>query len=812
LFLFVCFYRNSLIKDFERRGVNLNEKAMRVLEYNKIKEMIADMAASELGKDIARALMPSHNISEVKELLQETSEAVKLILKKGSVPLSGLHDIRSSLRKAKIGSSLTAGELLKVADSLRTARKLKKYMGEGRNDETYPILEEMIECISAFKNIEDSIYMAIASEDEISDNASPTLKSIRRKIKEKNANIREKLNQMIGSHTFQKFLQDPIISIRGDRFVVPVKQEFKGSVPGLIHDQSSSGATLFIEPMAVVEMNNDLRQLQLQENVEIEKILFEFTMQIQEKHDFLKVNLEILATLDFIFAKANFSLENRCSEPDVNSNGIINIKKGRHPLIKSDQVVPIDIYLGEQFNTLVVTGPNTGGKTVTLKTLGLLTLMAQSGLHIPAGDYSEIAIFEEVFADIGDEQSIEQSLSTFSSHMTNIVSIINNVKDNSLVLFDELGAGTDPTEGAALAISILELLHKKNIRTVATTHYSELKLYALSTQGVCNASVEFDILTLRPTYRLLIGIPGKSNAFEISFKLGLNESIIERAREFLSQDNIKFEDVINNLQTDLKNARDEYDNAHRIRVETEKIKKELDKKKEMIDSQKDKLLQDARNEALRIVKSAKEESNELIKELKEAIENENIERSALIEKTKSSLKSSEDKLQEKIGQALFGKVNNSPPKNLKIGDTVKILNLDQKGTVSSLPDDNGNLIVRAGIMKVNVNISNLQLTVDEKEAQERVRYSKINTVKTSSVSTQVDVRGESLDEALQNVDKYLDDAYLANLSQVTVIHGKGTGVLRAGITQLLKSHSHVKSYRVGGYREGGIGATIVEIK
>jgi len=617
---------------------------------------------------------------------------------------------------------------------------------------------------------------------------------------------------MISSSAYQKYLQEPIITVRGDRHVIPVKQEFRANIPGIVHDQSASGATLFIEPMAIVEMNNDIKKLKLDEENEIERILRELTALVDEKYDSIKTNMEILATLDFIFAKARFSLEFRCTEPRVNSKGIINIKKARHPLLKAESVVPIDIYMGETFNTLVITGPNTGGKTVTLKTIGLLTLMAQSGLHIPANDYSEVAVFDEVFADIGDEQSIEQSLSTFSSHMTNIVSILEHVTPNSLVLFDELGAGTDPTEGAALAMSILELLHKKNIRTAATTHYSELKIYALTTEGICNASVEFDVATLRPTYRLLIGIPGKSNAFEISRKLGLSEEIIKRAKEFISQDDVKFEDLIRSLEEDKRKAEEERDIASRLKFELEKEKSEMDRRLEKLEAQKDRIIREARNEALEIVRRSKEEAGELIRELQDAIWKENEEKAAMIEKSRMKLRQRENDMEEKIGESLFKKSGIAPLKDIRIGMAVKIINLDRTGSVLTLPDEDGNLTVQAGIMKINVNVNNLTAAEEEKEKPKRSSGVKVSSAKAMTVASQIDLRGQTLDEALMNVDKYLDDAYLGNLPQVTIIHGKGTGVLRAGIMQLLKSHSHVKSYRSGGFGEGGIGATIVEIK
>lgn len=790
----------------------MNEKCLRTLEYNKIINMLCENTVSDMGKDIARDLVPSKDIHEIRELLQETTEAVNLTLKKGNAPLGDIQDIRVPLRKVKMGACLDPGELLKIANALRNCRVLKSYINEKRAEQQFPIIEYYIDTLSSFKAIEESIYNAIENEEDISDRASSLLHSIRRKLKDKVAGIKEKLNHMVTSSAYSKYLQEGIVTVRGDRHVIPVKQEYRAQVPGIVHDQSSTGATLFIEPMVIVEMQNELKQLRLNEAEEIQRILYELTGLVGEKYDSIKLNAEILATLDFIFAKAKLSLEYRCVEPKINDKGIINVKKARHPLIDEKKVVPIDIYIGESFNTLVITGPNTGGKTVTLKTMGLLTLMTQAGLHIPAGEYSEMAVFDEVFADIGDEQSIEQSLSTFSSHMTNIVSILKNITTNSLVLFDELGAGTDPTEGAALAMSILELLYKRNIRTAATTHYSELKIHALSTPGVCNASVEFDVATLSPTYRLLIGIPGKSNAFEISNKLGLSDDIIKRAREFISKEDIEFEDVIKELQENRRKTQEESDLASRMRMDIERNKKELDNKLDKLDEQKEKILRDAQKEALTIVKRSKLEADQIIKELQEAMEKETADKAVIIEQARMKLKKKQDETEEKIGQEVFNKVSNKPPKKLNLGDTVKIVNLNQKGYVLTLPDEQGNLMVQAGIMKVNVNINNLSIDIEEKQTTKNKTNLHLSNEKALSISSQVDVRGQSLEEAMMNVDKYIDDAYLTGAGQITIIHGKGTGILRTGISQMLRSNSHVKSYRIGAFNEGGNGATIVEIK
>ena len=790
----------------------MNEKTLRVLEYDKIIKLVADETVSNLGREIAMALKPSNNIYEIKEWLQETTEAVDIILKKGPFPLEGIHDIRGALKKAEIGSILSLEELLLTSYTLASVRRIKGFMKENRGEKDYPIIDELTDLLIEYKHIENEINKVILNDEEISDNASSELSSIRRRIRDKHNQIRDKLNSMITSHTHQKYLQEQIVTMRGDRYVIPVKQEFRSNVPGIVHDQSSSGATLFIEPSAVVELNNDLKQLKLKEKHEIEKILRKLSGLITENHEGIKANIEILATLDFIFAKARFSLAYRCSEPILNTDGRINIKKARHPLLDPESVVPIDIRVGEDFNILVITGPNTGGKTVTLKTTGLLNLMVQSGLHIPAEDYSEVSIFDQIYADIGDEQSIEQSLSTFSSHMKNIISILNNLSSNSLILLDELGAGTDPTEGAALAMAILDLLHEKDVRVVATTHYSELKIYALTTPGVCNASVEFDIETLQPTYRLSIGVPGKSNAFEISKKLGLNDRIIEKAREFIAKDKIKFEDIISSLEESRKKADEERLIAQKLRIDIEKTKEEADRRLEKIETHKNKIIEEAHRKAKELVDKQREEIDNIIKQLKDAMDKEIDEKARALENARKSLREIEEEIENNLNMGISKRINLRPPEKLKLGDTVKILTLDQKGHVITLPDENGNLMVQAGIMKINVNIKDLQLIKYEKEKVQTQRYTKISREKATQVPRQIDLRGKTLDETLLEIDKYLDDVYLAGIPKVTIIHGKGTGVLRAGIKEFLKNHAHVKSFRTGGYNEGGLGATIVDIK
>lgn len=793
----------------------MNERTLRVLEYHKIIKILTEHTVSNLGKEIANNLKPSNNIYEVKEWLQETGEAIEILFKKGNIPLEGIYDIRPSLKRAELGSILENNELLKISDTLTGVKKIKKFMKEGKDNDLYPIIDDLVSLLVGMDDIINYINKVVLNEDEISDSASPELFSIRRKIKERHAKIREKLNNIVTSASYQKFLQEQIITIRNDRYVIPVKQEFRGSLSGIVHDQSSSGATLYIEPMIIVEMNNDLKQLKLREADEINKILLQLSKMISEKKQEIETNIEILTTLDFIFAKAKFSLELKCFEPIINDSGRINLKKARHPLLDSDLVVPIDVYLGETFNVLVITGPNTGGKTVSLKTIGLLVLMSQSGLYIPAAEGSEISLFDYVFADIGDEQSIEQSLSTFSSHMKNIIAILNDVTEKSLVLLDELGAGTDPTEGAALAMGVLEVLRTRHIRTIATTHYSELKAYALITPGLSNGSVEFDIETLKPTYKLSIGNPGKSNAFEISKKLGLQNQVIKKAKEFMSKDKIKFEDIIISLEESRKKAEEERRISEKLRYEAQLINQEANKRLNRINSQKEKIIKAAYEEAKKIIEEQKPEIDNIIRELKEAMEKEAKEKLKTIEKAGLDVKGIENEIQNNINDITFKKLKNyKPPKNLKLGDLVRVIKLNKKGYVLSLPDDNGNLTVQVGIMKVNVNISDLKSEKVNEEESPAEKYTGIDKTKIilADVPTELDLRGKTLDEALLDVDKYLDDVYLSNIKTVTLIHGKGTGVLRSGITQLLKNHPHVKSYRTGGYYEGGFGVTIVEIK
>jgi len=793
----------------------MNEKTLKILEFNKIIDKLVSLATSSLGKELAEKLVPDTDLNRVERAQKETSDAVAFIARRGTPPMGGIHDIRDSLKRVEIGAILNPGELLKTADVLRAVRNLKSYASNDRikTDEDN-IVSELIGCLESNKRIEDRIYMSILSEDEIADNASPTLANIRRQIRNAQESIKDKLNDIIRSSRYQKYIQEPIVTLRGDRYVIPVKQEYRTEIPGLIHDSSASGATIFIEPMAVVEANNHIRELKIKEQAEIEKILGELTGEIRGIVDSLKSNVSILGRLDFIFAKARLSLDYNCVCPVLNDEHKILIKKGRHPLLDKKTVVPIDFWIGEDFNTLVVTGPNTGGKTVTLKTVGLFTLMTQAGLHIPANEGTKMSIFKKVYADIGDEQSIEQSLSTFSSHMKNIVGILKDVDEDSLVLFDELGAGTDPTEGAALAMSILEYLRNKGSTTVATTHYSQLKAYAVTTKFVENACCEFNVETLRPTYRLLIGVPGKSNAFAISKRLGLFDDIIEKAKEFLTQDDIKFEDMLMSIEKNLNQSENEKMKAESYRLEAEKLKKELEEQKRKLAENRERLIQEARAEARKILLEARKEAEEIISKMRR-LEQEvhNAQRQKEAEELRLKLKRKVDSIEETLELPLAPKnALVKPPENLKLGDSVLIVNLDQKGTVITPPDKDGEVVVQAGIMKINVHISNLKLVDEQKIVLNNSGIGKIGMSKAKSISTEIDVRGYNLEEAIESVDKYLDDAYLSGLTEVSIIHGKGTGVLRSGIQKFLKSDSRVKSFRLGKYGEGESGVTIVELR
>ena len=792
----------------------MNQKSLRVLEFNKIIELLKSKASSSLGLKYIEELVPSSDFEEVKYMQQETSETQSILTKRGYVGLQGIHDIEDKVKRAGVGASLDPGSLIMIADTLRAARTLKNSL-EGSDEENfnYPIVQALSNSLYAYRDIEDAIYNAIISEVEISDNASSTLREVRRRIVQKNQSIRSKLNSIISSTTYQKYLQDAIISVRGDRFVVPVKAEYRSQVAGIVHDQSSSGATLFIEPMSIVDMNNELRQLRLQEKEEIERILSELSAMVGEVSQELISNQEILGKLDFAFAKGKLSMQMRGIEPKLNEDKYINIKNGRHPLLDKDKVVPNSIYLGREFHTLVITGPNTGGKTVTIKTVGLLSLMTQSGLHIPADYGSSMCVYDNVFADIGDEQSIEQSLSTFSSHMTNIVSILKDVSEDSLVIFDELGAGTDPIEGAALAIAILEDVRNIGAKCIATTHYSEIKNYTLTTEGVENAAVEFDIETLSPTYRLLIGVPGKSNAFEISKKLGLNEYIISRAKEFINTDNIALEDVLQSVEKNRIKALEEREEAERLKSEIAFQKAEYDRKLEKFAVQKEKMMEEARSEAFRITRQAKEDVERIIKELR-VLEEERAskEKNQQIEALRKELTNSMGSLQPTVKSMIVPKVASTEIKDLKPGEEVKVITLNQQGSVVSVDKNKKEAVVQIGIMKMALPFKSLQKV--KKDVKTTVTKTTRSIIKSKSgmVKSEVDLRGMNLEEAIMEVEKYLDDAYVAGLENVTVIHGIGTGVLKKGLQDILRRNKHVKSQRAGQYGEGGAGVTIVTLK
>ncbi len=792
----------------------MNSKALKVLEFEKIIDLLKSKASSSLGMRYIEKLTPSSDFNEVKSRLEETSEAQAILIKRGFVGLQGIYDIEDKVKRASVGAALDPGSLLMIGNTLRVARMLSNNLASSEEEDfNYPIIQSLSNSLYTYRDLEEEIFNAIISEVEISDNASSELRNIRRRIVQKNQSIRSKLNSIISSTTYQKYLQDAIISVRGDRFVVPVKAEYRSQVAGIVHDQSSSGATLFIEPMSIVDMNNELRQLRLQEKEEIEKILAELSSKVGEINNELLANQEILGRLDFAFAKGKLSIQMRGIEPTLNEDKFINIKKGRHPLLDKDTVVPNSIYLGREFHTLLITGPNTGGKTVTIKTVGLFALMNQSGLHIPADFGSSMCVYDNVFADIGEEQSIEQSLSRFSSHMTNIVSILKEVTEDSLVIFDELGAGTDPIEGAALAIAILEDVKSIGAKCIATTHYSELKNYALTKEGVENAAVDFDLETLSPTYRLLIGVPGKSNAFEISRKLGLSDYVISRAREFIDSDNIAIEDVLQNVEKNRIKAEEDREEAEKLKSEIEKLKAEYDEKLAKMSEQKEKIMERARQEAFRITRQAKEEVDLIVKELRE-LEKERAskEKNQRIEALRKEISSSMGSLQPTVKSMIVPKVSSKEVKDLKVGEEVKVITLNQQGSVVSVDNNKKEAVVQIGIMKMNLPFKSLQKVKKDPKTTITKSTRSIIKAKSGRVKSEVDLRGMNLEEAIMEVEKYLDDAYVAGLEMVTVIHGVGNGVLKSGLQDVLKRNRHVKSQRAGQYGEGGAGVTIVNLK
>ena len=785
----------------------MEERTLKILEFNKIKEKIKDYAVTKGGKSLVDELKPYDTIFEVKNKLKETEEALNLLITKGNPPFEGLHDVKDAVERAKKGGILSAGQLLKIGGMLKCSRRFKDYISRREDETPHIILEDLAYILTPVKHLEEIIEISIISEEEISDRASSLLNSIRRNLKEKNSSVRDKINSIVRANA--KYLQDSLYTMRGDRYVLPVKAEHKSSVPGLVHDQSSTGATLFIEPMSLVNLNNEIKELKLKEKAEIERILMDLSNRVYEVIDTVESNYKILTELDFIFAKGKYGSSLNAICPDVNEDKSFDIIQGRHPLIDAKFVVPSDIYLGKEFDTLMITGPNTGGKTVTLKTVGLLHLMGLSGLLIPAKDNSSISFFTRIFADIGDEQSIEQSLSTFSSHMTNIVRIMDKADENSLVLFDEIGSGTDPVEGAALAVAVLETLREQGARIIATTHYSELKGYALRTTGIENASVEFDVETLKPTYRLLIGVPGKSNAFEISKRLGLKEDVINKAKENIASENLKFEDLIRDLQEKSILANRDAREAKKIKLEAEELKNKYDEKLKKLDEIRDKAYGEARREARDIISKAKDEADEILKAMRE------LEKLGIAQGGRARLEEERKKLKDSLEnkEASIYKEKESKGELIEkvtLGMDAYLPSLNQNVIIISMPDSKGEVQVEAGIMKINVKLKDLR-KLNNKTTKKEKKKRELN-LNLKSVDSRIDLRGMDSEEACYKVDKYLDEAYIANLGEVTIVHGKGTGVLRKAINDMLKRHPHVKSYRLGEYGEGGDGVTIAILK
>lgn len=794
----------------------MNQKVYHTLEYYKILDMLAGYASCEETRKRALALTPITDAAEIEHLQQTTSDALSRLYKGSGISFAGIHNVNASLKRLDIGGSLNTTELLHICSLLEVAKRAKAYDRSDRADDKTDSLSPLFSQIEPLSPLLEEIKRCVIGEDEIADDASPALFKIRKSIRGMNDRIHAQLTNLMNNTTTRSYLQDAVITMRDGRYCLPVKAEAKTSVPGMVHDQSSSGSTLFIEPMAVVNLNNELRELFLKEQDEINVILADLSNRVAENANGIRQDYSVLAELDFIFAKAQLAKSYNGVAPIFNEEGRIHIRKGRHPLLDAKKVVPIDVRLGEDFRQLIVTGPNTGGKTVSLKTVGLLTLMGQSGLHIPAADRSELAIFHEIFADIGDEQSIEQSLSTFSSHMTNIVKILDQADDRSLCLFDELCAGTDPTEGAALAISILHKLHQYGATTMATTHYSELKVYALSTPGVENACCEFNVETLSPTYRLLIGIPGKSNAFAISSKLGLAANIIDDAKSRLSDKDVDFEDMLANLEASRITIEKEQLEIQKYKAEVESLKKKLTDKNERLDARRDEILRKANEEAVQILKEAKDLADETIRNFNKYGQGQ--APMSKMEKERSKVRDKMNKSEKNLSMKKKETVNHKVPKELRIGDSVKILSMNLKGTVHTLPNAKGDLYVQMGILRSLVNINDLVLIDDESTSPIAKKYGggsssgKIKMSKSASVSTEINLIGMTVDEAIAHLDKYLDDAYIAHLPSVRIVHGKGTGALRSAVHAHLKRQKYVKSFRLGEAGEGDAGVTIAEFE
>lgn len=793
----------------------MNKKVLYTLEYNKITEQLSAYASSGWAKEHCLHLKPMTELPKIEQAQAETAAALSRIYRKGSISFSGIHTIGMSLKRLEVGGVLGIEELLHIASLLDAAKRVKNYGRADRDNVPEDTLDGMFQAIEPLTPLCAEIRRCIISEDEIADDASSQLKSIRRSIQGMSGKIHNQMNQILNHSTTRTYLQDAVVTMRNGRYCLPVKAEYKNQISGMIHDQSSSGSTLFIEPASIVNLNNELKELYLKEQEEIDKIIAELSNQVAVSSEVLLSDYKLLTTLDFIFAKAELAQEHNAVAPEFNTQGRIHLRRARHPLLQKKSVVPIDIRLGDDFQLLVVTGPNTGGKTVSLKTAGLLTLMGQAGLHIPAGDRSQLAVFENVFADIGDEQSIEQSLSTFSSHMTNIVTILKKVTPNSLVLFDELCSGTDPTEGAALAISILSSLLTRGVRVMATTHYSELKVFALSTEGVQNACCEFDVETLSPTYRLLIGIPGKSNAFAISGKLGLSDDIIADAKTRITSSEQNFEDLIADLETSRTTIEKERLEIEQYKQELAKLHAQAESKQEKLDSRRDKIIQEANEQALAILKEAKDAADASIRNFqKYGTTNPT---ASDLEKERSALRSRMNETESRIAKSQKQPAaNNKVPKKLRLGDSVRVLSMNQRGTVSTLPNAKGDLFVQMGILRTQVNIKDLVLLEEETGAASKKSAKssagKIRMSKASSISAEVMLIGKTVDEAIMVLDKYLDDAYLSHLSTVRVVHGKGTGALRNAVHQHLRRVKYVDSFHLGEFGEGDSGVTIVTFK
>ncbi len=791
----------------------MNKKTLNKLEYHKVIELLTEQASSFSGKERCRKLRPMTSLPDINTAQQQTAAAFTRIVKKGRLSLSGCNPVNDSLKRLEVGAALGSGELLRICKLLEAAGRAKAYGRHDNSDDEEDCLDSFFQQLEPLSILSAEIRRCILEEDEISDDASPTLKHIRRSISQMNDKVHGTLSGMVNG-SLRTYLQDPIITMRGDRYCIPVKAEYRSQVSGLIHDQSSTGSTLFIEPMAVVKLNNDLKELYGKEQEEIQVILARLSEETAQYIEEIHTDYTVLGELDFIFARGSLALNMNASMPVFNTEGRIRIREGRHPLLDKRQVVPITVTLGDEFDLLIVTGPNTGGKTVSLKTVGLFTLMGQAGLHIPALDRSELAVFEQVYADIGDEQSIEQSLSTFSSHMTNIVSFLSQVDERSLVLFDELGAGTDPTEGAALATAILSYLHQRGIRTMATTHYSELKVYALSTPGVENACCEFDLETLRPTYRLLLGIPGKSNAFAIAGKLGLPDYIIAEAKTHLTEQDESFEDLLTDLETSKRTIQKEQDEIAAYKRELERLKTEVSKKQEKLEAQKERILREANEKAHAILADAKETADETLRNFRK-FGKENIS-AAEMEKERERLRKKMASVGSKLAIETQKPKKQHKPSDFKLGESVKVLSMNLNGSVIALPDSKGNVTVQMGILRSQVHISDLEIIEEtpsySAKQMHKTSKGKMKMGKSFSVSSEINLLGKTVDEAIAELDKYLDDAALAHLSNVRVVHGKGTGALRSGIHTYLKRQKHVKSFRLGAFGEGDAGVTIVELK